>query len=125
MIFQGSAGAIVPARCSSLPSLDATAPLPTCLLCGHASPPGRMGWLSAGDDQRLFSVCGDCAWNCDDAELEAKIVAQVSDSRPAAVAAETMTHTGLRPAAPATWVETAAKAWAHPAVQPARPTPAA
>ena len=66
-----------------MPSLDATAPLPACLLCGgHASPPGRMGWLSVDGDQRLFSICGECAWNCDDPELEAKIVAQVSDSRP-------------------------------------------
>ena len=39
-----------------------------------------MGWLSAGADQRLFSVCGDCAWNGDDAELEAKIVAQISET---------------------------------------------
>ena len=46
-------------RCSSLPSLDAAVPLPNCLLCkGHASPPGRMGWLSCGGDQRLFSICG-------------------------------------------------------------------
>jgi hypothetical protein len=34
-------------------SLDATVPLPRCFLCeGHTSPPGRMGWLSAGGDRK-------------------------------------------------------------------------
>ena len=65
---------------------------------------------------------GSCS-DCDDAELEAKIVAQVSETAPAAVAVAAETR--ARPAAPAAWVETAAKAWARPVVQPARPPPAA
>jgi hypothetical protein len=73
-------GPIVPPGAPHTPSLDAAVPLPNCLLCkGHASPPGRMGWLSVGGDQQLFSICGTCAWNCDDPEHEAKIVAHVSD----------------------------------------------
>ena len=56
-----------------MPSLDAAVPLPNCLLCkGRASPPGRMGWLSVGGDQAaVLASAGDCAWDCDDAELEA------------------------------------------------------
>jgi hypothetical protein len=45
-----------------------------------------MGWLSSGPDrQAVFAVCGRCS-NCDDAELERKIVAVVT--LPAAMAAE-------------------------------------
>ena len=63
--------------------------------CSHAitprdgpappSPPGRMGWLQSPDRQALFVCCGSCS-DCDDAELEAKILAQFSDTAPTAVA---------------------------------------
>jgi hypothetical protein len=36
-----------------------------------------MGWLSAPDRQAVFCICGSCS-NCEDEELEAKIVAQIS-----------------------------------------------
>jgi hypothetical protein len=71
-----------------MPSLDATAPL-------HKLPCVRR----AGFAPAAISVCADCAWNCDDAGLEQKIHAKVSETAPAAVAAETRAHTGLRPVA--------------------------
>ena len=67
-------GLSFPPGAPHMPSLDATVPLPNCLLCGgHASPPSTMGWLSASGDQRAFSICSNCGWDCDDAELEQKI----------------------------------------------------
>ena len=63
---------------NAMPSLRATVPTPSCILCdGPASPPSRMGWLQAPDRQAVFCVCGKCS-DCSDTELEAKIVAQVS-----------------------------------------------
>jgi hypothetical protein len=58
---------------------DATAAMPACLLCGNWSqlPPARMGWLDAGDEKRLFQICGDCDGS--DAELERRIVERVSE----------------------------------------------
>jgi hypothetical protein len=67
-----------------MPSLRATVPPPACILCdGPASPPSRMGWLQAPDRQALFVCCGSCS-DCDDAELERRVVAQVSETAPAA-----------------------------------------
>ena len=64
-----------------MPSLLATVPAPSCVICnGPASPPSRMGWLATPD--RVFVCCGNCA-DCADAELEAKITAKVSgEQRP-------------------------------------------
>jgi hypothetical protein len=69
--------------------LHATVPRPNCILCDRpASPPSRMGWLQAPDRQAVFVCCGACS-DCADAELETKIVAQVSGPPLAtAVAAE-------------------------------------
>ena len=52
--------------------------------------PAILGWAEVFRDQRLFSICGDCAWDNDDAELEQEIHAKVWDVAPTAVAAETM-----------------------------------
>jgi hypothetical protein len=53
------------------------------LRAGPASPPSRMGWLGTPDHQEVFCVCGSCS-DCSNAELEAKIVAQVSTQEPVA-----------------------------------------
>jgi hypothetical protein len=126
-----------------MPSLRATVPPPNCILCeGPASPPSRMGWAETPDRQAVFVVCGSCS-NCDDAELERRITAKLSDSRPptSVAAARTEETAALAPlpaatalsveAAPkadiypqpaaaahgaqATWVKAAAKAWTQPA----------
>lgn len=69
-----------------MPPSAATVPSPCCILCGGpASPPSRMGWLSAPDRQELFVCCGACS-DCDDTELERRIVDRVS-GKPAPVAA--------------------------------------
>ena len=66
----------LPSSGSSQPS--ASVPARVCLLCdGPASPPSRMGRLQTPNRQAVFWVCGRCS-DCSDAELEAKIVAQVS-----------------------------------------------
>ena len=123
----------------AMPALDATIPSPNCLLCeGPASPPSRMGWLETPERQAVFVCCGACS-DCSDQVLEAKIVAKVSDSRPEISAASVSIAEGHPTAAtapsvegvtkvgigsppmveahpvPATWVKTAAKAWARPA----------
>ena len=68
----------------AMPSLEATIPSPNCLLCeGPASPPSRMGWLETPERQAVFVCCGSCS-DCNDKELERRIVAKVSE--PAAAA---------------------------------------
>jgi hypothetical protein len=63
---------------NAMPSLGATVPTPSCILCeGPSSPPSRMGWLQAPDRQAVFCVCGGCS-DCSDAELEKRILAKVS-----------------------------------------------
>ena len=116
----------------AMPALDATIPSPNCLLCeGPASPPSRMGWLGTPERKAIFAVCGSCS-DCDDAELERRIITQLSDSRPETVVATTaaespppemaLAHIGPQPRATAhgarateAWVKAAAKAWATPA----------
>ena len=111
--------------------LYATVPPPNCILCdGPAAPPSRMGWLQAPDRQAVFVCCGSCS-NCSDAELETKIVAQITcilpeTSVPAApaeektptpvkaLAAATTKHIdaplmAAEDRAPATWVAAAAR----------------
>jgi hypothetical protein len=63
---------------------DATVATTECLLCRSHShlPPARLGFISAGGDQRIFVVCADC--NTDDTELEAKIMARVTEPQPTA-----------------------------------------
>jgi hypothetical protein len=86
----------------------ATAEFPPCFLCRRRSrlPPAKVGFVSAGEVERLFQICADCDVP-DPAELEALILARVSagpamaDAPPAAAA---------RPA----WAHRAAQAWAKP-----------
>jgi hypothetical protein len=63
---------------------EATVALPPCLLCNKKSklPPSQTGWIQC-DEPRLFMVCGDCGFDCDDAELERKIIERVSEPIPA------------------------------------------
>jgi hypothetical protein len=71
----------------AMPSLDATIPSPNCLLCeGSASPPSRMGWLETPERQAVFVCCGACS-DCNDKELERRIVAKVGEQRPVEPAA--------------------------------------
>ena len=117
-------GLSFPPGARHMPSLDATVPLPNCLLCGRrASPPSTMGWLGADGDQRAFSVCSNCGWDCDDAELEQKIHAKFSDSRRETVAATTTeTQTPLPAPLPA---EAAPRVGiGSPLTAAARPVPA-
>ena len=66
--------------------LTATVPSPRCIVCDDpASPPSRLGWLRTPDRQAVFACCGTCS-NCEESELEAKIVARVSGEQPAPVA---------------------------------------
>jgi hypothetical protein len=60
---------------------DATAAMPACLLCHQRSqlPPAKVGWLDAGDETRLFLVCGDCGFDRSDAEIEKLVVERVSE----------------------------------------------
>jgi hypothetical protein len=63
----------------------ATAAMPPCIYCRQSSPfpPSKMGWAK----QAVFVVCETCAAACDDAELERRVKAQLSDSRPSTSAA--------------------------------------
>jgi hypothetical protein len=71
----------------AMPSFSATVPSPCCILCGDpASPPSRMGYLSAPERQAVFVCCGSCS-NCADSELEAKIIARVNGTLLETVAA--------------------------------------
>jgi hypothetical protein len=72
-------GLSFPPGAPHMPSLRATVPLPNCLLCdGPASPPSRMGYLATPDRQAVFVCCGGCS-DCDDLELERRIVERVSE----------------------------------------------
>jgi hypothetical protein len=103
---------------AAMPQLRGTVRALPCILCeGLASPPSRMGWLETPERQAVFVCCGACS-DCNDKELERRIVAKVSEQRPVTTA-----HTGLQPetadgasATEATWVGTAAKAWSAPAI---------
>ena len=108
---------------TSMQSFHATIPPPSCVLCGDlASPPARLGWLSAPDRRAVFSVCGSCS-DCADSELEAKIVARLSATRretagngapalPPVAAAGAQVGTGSPPAAGAQGVPAKQGAWA-------------
>ena len=76
--------------------MTAYRPHPTASYAAQALP-AILGWAEVFREQRLFSVCGDRAWNCEYAELEANIVAHLSETAPAAVAAETRAHTDYDP----------------------------
>jgi hypothetical protein len=100
---------------NAMPSLRATVPLPHCILCeGPASPPSRMGWLQAPDRQAVFCVCGKCS-DCSDAELEAKIVAQVSGAPKIDISQPPAVEEG---AALPTWATRAAAKSAEPLSRP-------
>jgi hypothetical protein len=74
-------------KADAMPSFDATVPSPRCILCeGVAFPPSRMGWVSSPDRQAVFVCCGGCA-DCSDDELEAKIIARISEPATSAMAA--------------------------------------
>jgi hypothetical protein len=59
----------------------ATAEMPPCLLCQLRSrlPPAKVGWIAAGDETRLFVVCGDCGFDHSDAEIEQLVVEKVTE----------------------------------------------
>ena len=64
---------------SAMLPLSATVLSPVCLLCGDpASPPSRMGTLATPDRQAVFVCCGGCS-DCDDLELERRIIERVSE----------------------------------------------
>ena len=93
---------------NAMPSLRATVPPPSCILCdGPASPPSRMGWLGTPERQEVFCVCGRCS-DCEDAELEKRIVAQVSGADEPIIV----------PAKEEAWVARAAKDWVGPPPAP-------
>ena len=80
----------------AMPAFDATIPSPNCLLCeGPASPPSRMGWLETPERQAVFVCCGACS-DCDDKELERRIVANVSNPVAAAAASRHPPRDGRR-----------------------------
>jgi hypothetical protein len=60
-LFQPMGCLFQPGATTNLPP-GATAEMPSCLLCGTRSslPPAKVDWIAAGDEQRLFLVCGDC-----------------------------------------------------------------
>ena len=63
-------------KANDMPLL-ATVPPPVCIVCsGPASPPSRMGWMQTPDRQLIFVCCGTCS-DCEDEELQEKIVAKV------------------------------------------------
>ena len=80
---------ILPPPKANVTPLLATVPCPVCVICSApASPPSRTGWLATPDRQALFACCGECS-DCDDAELQAKVIAKVSGEPPATeIAAE-------------------------------------
>lgn len=94
-----------------------TAEFPPCFLCRRRSrlPPAKVGFVSAGEVERLFQICADCDVP-DPAELEALILAKVSVAPPMAAAAAPPkidappAPTTARPA----WAHRAAQAWAKP-----------
>jgi hypothetical protein len=67
---------------------DETAAMPSCLLCGSQSrlPPAKVGWIKTDNETRLVLICGDCGFDCSDAELEKKVVERVIE--PVPIAAE-------------------------------------
>ena len=101
--------------------LRATVAPPNCILCdGLASPPSRMGWLQAPDRQAVFWVCGRCS-DCEDAELEKRIVDKINAPTPAApargIGIGTPAMTVMDVGAPK-WAARAASDWTRPLGQP-------
>jgi hypothetical protein len=103
---------------NAMPSLRATVPTPSCILCDSpASPPSRMGWLQTPDRQAVFCVCGKCS-DCSDTELETKIVAQVSGA-PATPKVDICSPPAAEAdAALPKWAARAAAKWAEPLSRP-------
>jgi hypothetical protein len=57
-------------------------PPPVCILCqGPASAPSRMGWVQSPDQQGVFVTCSACS-DCDDNELERRIVERITQHEP-------------------------------------------
>ena len=79
--------------------MTAYRPHPTARMRPQAIP-AILGWAEIFREQRLFSVCGDRAWNCDYAELQQKIHAKFSDTRPTTTSV-TATETRAPPPAAA------------------------
>jgi hypothetical protein len=42
---------------------------PPCLICGAEDIPGLMGWVEVFGDQRILTICGNCA-SVPESELE-------------------------------------------------------
>jgi hypothetical protein len=113
---------LVPDQGDSQMPLAATVATPCCLLCGKSShlPPAKTAWISASDVETIAVICSDC--DCpDQAELEAKIVAQVSGA-PAAPKADISTAPMVGvDTHHAKWAARAAAKWAEPLTRPRRP----
>jgi hypothetical protein len=102
---------------NAMPSPRPTVPPPNCILCeGPASPPARMGWLETPERQVVFVVCGSCS-NCDDAELERRITAKLSDSRPETDDAPATAVANLPPAPAPTVLQVSRPAIPPPSVE--------
>jgi len=64
----------------SMPPAE-TALAPPCLLCHRHShlPPAKAVWISAGGVEAIGVVCGGCAFDLTDAEIERRILERVVD----------------------------------------------
>jgi hypothetical protein len=53
---------------------------PPCLLCQSNSrlPPSRLGFISTGEEERLFLICDACGWDLSDNEVERRILELVT-----------------------------------------------
>jgi hypothetical protein len=101
-----------------MPMSDATVPSPVCILCdGPASPPARMGVLMAPERTAVFVVCGACS-NCENEDLERKIIDKVS-ARPVA-ASPSMEEVIVVPTRQGKMAARAAQEWTTPLMAPRR-----
>ena len=87
------------AKMAALFALSHLEPPPACLICRQTAAPAMVGWTYLKRD-KTFVICSDCA---DDDELEAKILAQLSDSRGA--------EKTLAVGAPGSPIEAVPEAW--------------
>jgi hypothetical protein len=99
---------------AEMPQLAATIPTPNCLLCNRHShlPPAKTAWISAADVETIAVICTDC--DCaDQAELERKIIEQVSAAAPKIDISQPTAAEAIL--VPPTWATAAAREWVQPA----------
>ena len=109
-------GLLFPSKGAQMPQLANTVPLRNCVLCrGLATPPSRMGVILAPERQEIFVCCGSCS-DCSDSELEAKILAKVSEPGPPMAIGERRDIPTTAQRQPA-WAARAAKEWTQPGSQ--------